>query len=356
MLVIRKSQIVKVGAFLLILIMAALCAGLLSVIVDDNDTITDARNYYYFYNMFLSDDLSGFSAALTQETGKLEPAIYMLVYSFFGWFIAGFQSFAFACMFLVLAGLATFTYATLKRLPINPAKIYVLVIFSVFIYTVWYPSYSSVLWVWRSHLAFTLVFFAIINTRTLWCVCLICVSVFLHYSSVALAMVVCFFFMWVRFFPKVSLGVKFFSSLSIGLVASMLVGIMKSAVVSGDGVWVSDTDAGAFVYAYFFGFIVVLITMFSHAGLLRIEMSEYERKLLAKLFCVILFFLGLSITSVKSHQDLMRIMQPAFIIAPLAYIIIFNGSKMWVRFALVGLLLPGIVMGVRSGYIYLGGV
>jgi hypothetical protein len=356
MLAVRKSQIAKVSALLLILIAAALCAGLLSVIVNDNDTITDARNYYYFYNMFLSDDLLEFSATLTQETGKFEPAIYVLVYSSFEWFIKGFQSFAFACMFLVLAGLAIFTYATLKRLPISLDKVYLSVIFSVFIYTVWYPSYSSVLWVWRSHLAFTLVFFAIINTRILWCVCLICFSFFLHYSSVPLAMVVCFFFTWVRFFPKISLGVKFLGSLSIGLVASMLVGVMKSAVVSGDGVWVSDTDAGAFVYAYFSCFVVSLVAIFSQADALKMELSGCERKLLAKLFCVILFFLGLSITSVKSHQDLMRIMQPAFIIAPLAYIIIFIRSKMWPRFALFGLLLPGIVMGVRSGYIYLGGV
>lgn len=355
MFVVRKSQMIKLCTLLLILTVIGLCAWLLSVIVNENDTITDARNYYYFYSEFLSDDFLDFSAALVHETGKLEPALYILVYGFFNWFITGFQSFAFICLYLVLTGLAFLMYVVLSRMSISSGRICLFVVFSVLIYTVWYPSYSSVLWVWRSHLAFTLVFFAIINARVLASMSLIFLSVFLHYSSLALAIVVCFLFLWVRFFPNVSLGVKFFGALLSGLVASMLVGIMKSAVVSGDGVWVSDTDAGTFVYAYFFCFVIALIGMFLQANILKIELFMFERNLLARLFCVILFFLGLSITSINSHQDLMRMMQPTFIIAPLIYIIIFIKSKIWPRFALVCLLLPGVIMGLRSGYNYLGG-
>lgn len=77
--------------------------------------------------------------------------------------------------------------------------------------------------------------------------------------------------------------------------------------------------------------------------------------MLNRMFCIALFFLGLSVTSVNSHQDLMRIMQPAFIIIPFIYLMFLNAAKGTSRALLVLLLAPGIVMGLRSAYMYWGG-
>lgn len=351
----RKCVGADFFSLIMTLVVISLCAWLLSVIVAKNDTITDARNYYTLYNFFMTEDLPTFAVSLVRETGKFEPALYILVYGFFHWFVSGFQSFSFSCMFLIILGLACFMFAMLKKFNVSHTGVYLSVFFSVIIYTVWYPSYSSVLWVWRSHLAFTLVFIAVFNAPFRYCLVLVALSAFLHYSSLALAVVVWFFLVGVRIFPQVSYGVKFACSLLAGGGASFLIGIVKSVVVAGDGVWVSDTNAGVFVYAYSFAMAAVLATMFLCVSFLKIDLSDVEKKSLAALLCIILFFMGLSITSLNSHQDLMRIMQPAFIIIPVVLVALFIRSTLWVRCALIGLLLPGLIMGVRSCYMYMGG-
>lgn len=356
MLTIRTLSVKNAFAALLCISFVAFFSFVFSTIVDENSTITDARTYYFFYNLLVSEGAQAFADLLTLQTGKMELGIYLTVYAFFSYFITDLQDFAFSCIFVVLSLLAVFVYCSARKVDIPPLRSLWLVGISVFIFTLWYPSYASVLWVWRSHIAFTLLFIGMLSGRFFVCFILIIASVVFHYSSAILAVVVGAIFLFSNRFYTISVGTKFFVSLVVGLGASLLVGFLKQAVATGDGVWESDTNAGFFVYIYVFLFVVVLLFLFNQRRVLDIDLSPDELAMLSRLFCVVLFFLGLAATSVNSHQDLMRIMQPAFVILPMVYMIFLNKSKSFIRVLLLAILMPGMIMGIKSAYVYWGGV
>ncbi|MFV3014241.1 hypothetical protein ACM9HO_00605 [Pseudomonas sp. KHB2.9] len=356
MLTIRTSFVKSVFALLLCLSLVVLSSYVFSTIIDDNVTITDARAYYFFYNLLVSEGVRDFSVLLARETGKMEIGIYLTVYAFFNSLVVDLQTFAFSCIFLVLSLLAVFVYCSARKIDAAPSHSLGLAILSVIIFSLWYPSYASVLWVWRSHIAFTLLFIGMLNRRLFFCILFVVVSVFFHYSSAILAIVVSAIFLFNSRFRTVSVGTKFFVSLLVGLGASLLVGFLKRTVATGDGVWESDTNAGVFVYIYVFIFMILLLYFFNQREIYKLDFSAEELVMLSRILCVVLFFLGLSATSINSHQDLMRIMQPAFVILPMAYLIFLNKSKGYIRLFLLAMLAPGVVMGIKSAYVYWGGV
>lgn len=355
MLSVRKTTLAAFVMLLLSFTFMMGCAYLLSVIVNDNETITDARAYYFFYNELLSEDVLGFATTLTDETGKLELGIYLSVYTVFNSIIVDLQSFAFASMSLVFAFLMLFVFCAARKIGKNALQAAFFVLLSVLIYSLWYPSYASVLWVWRSHMAFTLLFLGMLSSRFIVAVFFVALSILFHYSSGILAVVVFSIFIFVDRFPRLSVPTKYAISLLVGLMGSLVVGYLKQVVVSGDGNWESETNAGLFVYAYVFLFVLALMVLSAWRKYFNLYFSGLENAMLNRMFCIALFFLGLSVTSVNSHQDLMRIMQPAFIIIPFIYLMFLNAAKGTSRALLVLLLAPGIVMGLRSAYMYWGG-
>ncbi|MEG0869597.1 MAG: hypothetical protein RSG77_21470 [Hafnia sp.] len=337
-----------------VLFFVCLAAYLLSTIVAENETITDARNYYYFYNLFLADDLPTFLARLTAETGKLEPAIYLVVFTVFGSAVSDIQSFAFACAFSVLFLLIVLVRVSAGRVEFTAPQLFWISIFSIIIYLLWYPSYSSVLWVWRSHLAFTLVFLIFLINRSPWTITLLPVAFLLHYSGLGLFLVVFVFDFLMRRIVGVSRGVKFLVAFSIGGATSLLVGYLKRAIVSGDGDWSSSVSAGIYVYIYVVLFTLCMLPLYNQM-IARHGLSSRHIIILDCFFSVALFFIGLSLTSSTSHQDLMRIMQPVFIVLPICFLMLWSRSFLIGRLFLLTILTPGILMGLKSISTYLGG-
>ena len=119
MLSVRKTTLAAFVMLLLSFTFMMGCAYLFSVIVNDNETITDARAYYFFYNELLSEDVLGFATTLTDETGKLELGIYLSVYTVFNSIIVDLQSFAFASMSLVFAFLMLFVFCAARKIGKN---------------------------------------------------------------------------------------------------------------------------------------------------------------------------------------------------------------------------------------------
>ncbi|MEN5201191.1 hypothetical protein ABE525_18365 [Pseudomonas wadenswilerensis] len=351
---ISKQSLSRCLLAMQVFFVVCLAAYLLSLIVATNETITDARNYYYFYNLFLADDLPGFLARLTSETGKLEPAIYLLVFTVFGPMVSDMQSFAFACTFSVMFLLVVLARVCAGRNGFTTAQIFWFAVFSIVIFVFWYPSYSSVLWVWRSHLAFTLVFLIFVINRAPWTIVLLPVAFLLHYSGLGLFLVVWMFDFLMRRIGGVSRGVKFLAAFGAGGVASMLVGYLKRAIVSGDGDWSSSTSAGIYVYIYVALFTLAMLPLYRRLIALQ-AFSPRHVAILDCFFAVALFFVGLSLTSSSSHQDLMRIMQPVFIVLPICFLLVWARSLLVGRMFLFLMLSPGILMGLKSISTYLEG-
>lgn len=349
---VSKRNLYSFLHILLVVLVIGLSAHLLSLIVANNESITDARNYFYFYNLFVSGDIASFFFRLASETGKLEPVIYLWVYSLFGSSIVDMQTFAFACTFIVMALLGFFARLVAVTDGVEGKQLTWFVIGSLFIFLLWYPSYSSVLWVWRSHLSFTIVLIAFIIRRPRWTVALLPVAFFLHYSGVALFFVVVCLDFFFRRIGGISRGVKFLLVFVVGAVASLLVGYIKRAIVSGDGDWSSETNAGIYVYIYVALFSILMVTIYNYQ-FARSRYSFFASSLLNCFFAITFFFIGLSLTSSSSHQDLMRIMQPVFIVLPISFVLIWMRASLLLKLLMLFMLGPGVLMGVRSIISYL---
>jgi hypothetical protein len=155
--------------------------GLMSVFVYteviSSGKISDAKNYFEFYENILENGYINFLVAQFNSSGKLEPGIYF-VYSLFPSGLE-FKKFVFL-NYLIFLMILFFIFKTVLKYKdnnyIKTAFIFIVLIFF------WYPMYSNLLWIWRNIFA---VLFLIISIFSLYKFSrvMVLIAISFHYSA-----------------------------------------------------------------------------------------------------------------------------------------------------------------------------
>ncbi len=287
-----------------------------SFLVSSNETIVDARNYFYYYNDILDNGFISSAWKNYDGSGKFEPVIlvfYKLYAILFGSLVHTDKFYWFVFYNYVVIGLLTVCIISLFSKMFVPSKKHMAIFFSILLSFFWFPSYLNMLWLWRADIAYTfalLSLFLFLSGRLYYSAFFSIAATLTHYSSFPIIAVILFFHIFVFHFKNGSSGVKALVVVVFSICISFLYVFIKQYVSSGSAKWGGDYYLRYIILLYFFFGVVVYYLMLSS---LRSSFSNYLYSFLFSILMFFLFSLIVSILGARNYQDSFRIMHFSYL-------------------------------------------
>lgn len=226
--------------------------------------ISDAQLYYNFYNSVSENGYFAFLISQYDNAGKVEPAIYFL-YSLLPSELS-FEVFIFINYFILLI-IIFFIYTAInkKYFFVNNVKNIFYFLFLIFF---WYPTYSNLLWVWRSFFAIVLIVLSLylFNKMIKYIIGFFAIS--FHFSSILYLLIIFFIDNILDFIKKLNYYYLAIIMIFIGIFLGLFVKIFFnyfSFLSSGDMNWTENSDnlnyIGGAISLYLLLLLVPFITL-----------------------------------------------------------------------------------------------
>ncbi|WP_442959209.1 EpsG family protein [Providencia sp. PROV037] len=194
----------------LLLLTSILFVFLYSSLIFNNHGVTDARNYYSFFQLIEDAGLIKFVSESYIASGKLEFVLYFF-YLLISKFIEPNDFYLFTLAnYTLIFSITLYAFYTYSRHFFN-SKYLTVTLYSLLVSFSWFPSYLNMLWLWRTDLAYAILlcsFFFYITGRYLRFFILLIIAIFTHYSSIPIIIVLLCIYHFIKNIHPISLGIK----------------------------------------------------------------------------------------------------------------------------------------------------
>lgn len=321
-------------------------------VIVTNESISDARVYFHFYQKIKQIGFPDFLGYLRAVSGKVEPGLYGFYSYVFG---DGIDFPFFVALNLLLLLVPIFFYCLINAVFCQSRSVIFDFLTVSIINFLWYPSYATNLWTWRSQVALGLALICAILPHN-WIGILAgfgisMLSISIHYSAAPVLVIILFFSILSR--TRLSWSSLIFVVILVGIGCVCLLEPVKTGLVSGNGIWDGDNLTGAVVWLYLTT-LVFIIGLFAATNSYFYYFPKERREVIifVSLAAVSLFVAG---GDALNHQNVMRYSQPA--IVALSYFILFfirRVEGVTKRLKLIVYLLLGCLPTLSSLSRYLG--
>lgn len=326
----------KVADAAWVFVLISIGAILYADIVVKTDIISDPRFYYSVFQNGSSLSFSAYSKYILAVSGKFEP----LLYWYYKVVLPHDLSFFWFCVanFLTLFGGFVLFHKANGKYHYNYLTLFVILILF------WYPSYEVVLWYWRSVIAMICALSAVVvfikGGGKYWLV-ISALALFIHYSAIIVTIFAGMYVITNKVFLRhFTLKLRFLFLYIAAACAGLAYGVLKTLIASKGGEWESGSHVALVVFVYFFC-LSNLFFYFVYVNLDRF--NESQKQVILFLSFVIIVANGVCLIAGRGQQDILRIMQIAYMVFPMLFIATIDKVSSGYRYFLNALVFIGTV-------------